>query len=1022
MVDGTRAPGADRFGAKRPISLFRGVLFVFSASLVLSIVFAVTGGTWADNASGADRKEDYPELFSHIDSHLERMYLDLDRVRPRPLLERALSFLEMGADEIYVETFDPKKPYVALHVDDKVKVLNLSSVRTRTDMVGLLETVFQFLERHYHGNTSLKELRYAAANGYLTGIDPHTLVFTPESFDEFESHIKGNIFGVGMMVGTDELGRLQVNTVLKETPAQRAGFQKNDIIVKIDDESTINMTVMEAVRKIRGPRGSKVVLTVRRKVKDKDENEKDEFETIAIPVERDRVEIKSVESKLLDPTTEAVASEKLGKGIGYVAVEQFDENTTRSLHEHLARLERLNGGPLAGLVIDLRGNSGGLLTQAIAMSDTFLKQGDIVVTVRGEDSLERERARDDGVEPKYPILLLADQSSASGAEIVLGALQKNNRGLVLGTPSFGKGSVQQLHELRHGARIKITVSEYLIPGDISIQENGVVPDIFAQEVYLEDDYSDIFATEESIGERNYDTHIVSKYKKDEEPSFRLRYLRPSADEDEPSSRELFISGDIRPESDPLVRMAWKVFGFIEDPLDPQAIFSTRRTELEALRDEFETEITQRLGELGIDWSEKPSGAMQARAEDLSVEVSHEIVSKPSEDPEDAVPVDWLVVRARASNRGDEPAWRVKGISRSEHKPFAHHEFLFGKLEPGATVERVRELRLPYFPNRQQVSFAVDLSSPGEEVLASGTAEILIERKPEPSFAYTATLETAEGEKATRLEAGKEYVLRVDVQNVGDGPVHKGIAILRSILETNRRHIFLKKGRIELSKLVPAKSDAKDEPSAGSKSTSVDFHFDVRKVDEAPPELFEFDLVIYDSYSNETLTHRVKIPSAAAHPDEAFSIAGLVQAPRIEARISAIRSAPNSDAEPGDGAADGESAQNAGESLLVTTEKEVRLDVSVRADTDAFKSWVLNSPLSAPNKNTDKIYFASSNGERELVFDTRVTLSPGVNVVSVVAQDARGIEHRESFVIRYDAPEGADSALTRSTEIPRPAGG
>lgn len=1014
MFHGMKADEVDRSRAPRPTALLRGLFFVFSAGVLLSLIFAITSGTWAENGTRLTNEDDYPELFAHIDRRLERMYLDLDRIRPRPLMERALSFLEMSADEIYVETFSKEKPYVAMHVDDKVKVLNLNALQTRGDMVQLLETVFQFLERHYHGDVPLNELRYAAANGFLSGIDPHTLVFTPENFDEFQSHIEGKIFGVGMMVGTDELGRLQVNTVLKDTPAQRAGFQKNDVITKIDDESTINMTVMEAVRKIRGEQGSKIVLTVRRRLKEAgDRDEKDAFETIAIPVERDRVEIKSVESKLLDPAAESVENLGLARGIGYVAVQQFDENTTRSLREHLERLESENAGQLAGLVIDLRGNSGGLLTQAISMSDTFLEKGDVVVTVRGEDDLQRTQARDDGDEPEYPILLLADEASASGAEIVLGALQKNHRALVLGTPSFGKGSVQQLHELGHGAQLKITVSEYLIPGDISIQENGVVPDILAEAVFLDDDFSDLFHTEDGMGEKNYETHIVSKYKKEEEPSFRLRYLRPTeGDEDVPSFRELFISGELRPESDPLVRMAWRVLRFLDEPKAPQHIFEKHEKDLENLRDDFEKEIAARLAELGTDWSARPEGAEQAHTDELDVDVTHEIVQKPSEDPEDPIPVNWLVVKGRATNHGSSPAWRLKAISHSEYYAYEHYEFLFGKVEPGETIERVREIRLPYFPNTQESRLRLELSGPDDQVVDVAETEVVLHARPRPAFAYSASLLRADGEVVEKLAPGDDYTLRVGVHNVGGGTAYKGVAILRSVLEKNGRSIFLKKGRIEFSDLEPEKSDgAPRAESPGEPGMTVEFRFDVRELPEDElPEQYEFELVIYDSYSNASLTRPLSIPREGAR-GPGFANGELVRAPRIDATLVEISAAePTSD----DAAKDSP--------LLVTTSDEVQLRSSVKADTENFKAWVLNLPITAENGTTDKVYFAQSNGGRELDLDTRVSLSPGVNFITVVAKDGHGVERRETLVVRRDTPAEDGPRITRPAAASAETGG
>src|SRR5437867_3606831 len=294
---------------------------------------------------------DYPLLFHDVARLLQDHYLDLDRLTPRPLVEKAFAAIENAADEIYVENSDPANPYLALHVDSKVQVLNLISVETLDDAVKMLETVFDFLKRNYHGDTALNEIRYAAANGFLSGLDPHTIVFSPEAFKDFSVHIEGEIYGVGMYVGTRE-GKLTVIEVLKETPAFKAGFKKQDQITKIGEESTINMSVNEAVDKIRGPLKSVVKLTIKRPSKD----DAAKLETLVIPVERNRVVIKSVESALIKGWN-AEGSGPWKGGVGYAKVVNFDKNTTSSLEECLDRLKEQNGGnALAGLILDLRDN------------------------------------------------------------------------------------------------------------------------------------------------------------------------------------------------------------------------------------------------------------------------------------------------------------------------------------------------------------------------------------------------------------------------------------------------------------------------------------------------------------------------------------------------------------------------------------------------------------------------------------------------------------------------------------------
>lgn len=945
----------ERSRRRGSLTLVRGLFLVLSSFVVLSLVLTVAVKTQAEvGAKGEDA--DFPDIFQQIDRRLERSYLDLDRIQPRPLVERALSSLELSADEIYVEDSDPTQPYVSLHVDDKVEVYNLLGIRSREDSVSLLEKVFSFLGRHYQGESTLNDLRYAAANGYLSGVDPHTLVFPPRNFEEFEVHIRGEIFGVGMMVGQTEDGRLQVKQVLKDTPAFGAGFKKNDLIVKIDDESAINMTVMEAVQKIRGPKGTEVVLTVKRR----SSREKGAMETIPIAVKRDRVQIKSVESKLIrDEDGDGPAR----GGVGYVQVTNFDQKTRASLVMNLRRLRQQNGGPLVGLILDLRGNSGGLLTQAIYMADLFLKRGDIVVQARKFDILERTAASDDGYEPDYPIILLADEGSASGAEIVLGALQKNNRGLVLGNNSFGKGSVQQLQSLSHGAQLKITVSEYLIPGDISIQENGVVPDILAQAVILDDDASRLFPSESVMKERDYETHIVSKYKRDEQPRHRLKYLYKPIDE-ETTASERFISGELQPEKDPLVQMALRVLALAEDPWDPRALLSRRSDEIGALGREFFAEIVQDLAKKDIDWSAGPEGA-SVSGKDLELVVEHRLTEEPSQDEDDPLPDQYIEVTAKLTNRGKTAVHRLKGISDSEFNPFKEHEFLFGKVRPGQTVERTRRLALAYYTRAQSSAMRLVVSGPDGKEIVTGETTVVLPRRPRPAFAYTSELRTTGGQRLGKLPKEADVVLALTIHNVGEATSEKGIAILRN---KTGRQVFLESGRPEFSSLEPGGS------------TEVEFRFKVRP--GGPVDAYKFELVVFDSYSSESLVREIEILPEGKQ-GEPYPNGVRFEPPRVDSRLVV------GDAEEG----------VEGESLLVTDEPVARLVGQVASSTQSFKAWITNLPLSERHKNPDKVYFKSSGGRDRLRVDARVRLERGLNLVTLVAKDQSGLERRNSLLIR-----------------------
>ncbi|MBN1443458.1 MAG: PDZ domain-containing protein [Planctomycetes bacterium] len=952
-------PAADL--ASRSLPLLRGLFLVLSSFVALSLLLAVAVTSRAEverEAEGAD----FPDLFRLIDRHLQRSYLDLERIQPGPLVERALSSLELAADEIYVED-DPLDALVAMHVAENTKVFSLQQVKTRQDSVNLLEAIFNFLSLHYRGSASLNDLRYAAANGYLSGIDPHTLVFPPENFEDFETHIKGEISGVGMMVGATEDGRLQVKQVLKETPAFAAGFKKDDLITKIDDESTINMTITEAVQKIRGPTGSEVVLTIRRR----SAKDKAVMETLVVPVVRQRVRIKSVESKLIENWDPDGKSPWKG-GVGYVKVINFDQLTTPSLEENLTRLRVENKGPLAGLILDLRGNSGGLLTQAILMSDLFLKQGDIVITAKKDDFLMRTRAGDDGYEPEYPIVMLADEGSASGAEIVLGALQKNDRALILGGRTFGKGSVQQLQGLKHGAQLKITVSEYLIPGNISIQETGVVPDIFAQEVSITDEATNVFPVDNYLKEMDYETHIVSKYKKEEEPTYRVKYFHtPAEDESTPSER--FIAGELEPERDPLVQMALRVLALAEIPFQPRALLNKNTEAFDRLEKEFFAEIVAELGRQGTNWeADGPPGEIAPGEFDLKIE--RRFIQEPSEDAEDPVPLNFLVVDAKATNRGPRPLYRIKAIAESDYHVFKGFEILFGKIDPGQTIQRSHKIRLPYFTRAQSSDITLEVSGDDGKVFHTAGIEIILPSKERPSFAYQAELRGSDGELLEKIREDSDVSMKLTIFNTGKGIAHKGVAILRN---KTGRQIFLEAGRIEFTDLAPGQQ------------SEVEFQFKVR--DGEPVETYRFDLVIYDSYSGESLTRELQILAEDARG------LGFPNGQRFEPPSIVLKLVD----------------PDSSEALLLTDRDELRLEGLVSSRTQDFKVWITNLAVGTQLQNPDKIYFMGSGGSDRLEVKTPVRLSEGLNIITLAAKDQHGIESRQSWVVRRK-PSGSSGAL------------
>ncbi len=321
----------------------------------------------------------------------------------------------------------------------------------------LFADVLEEIEKNYVDEVDAEELVHNAIRGMVGNLDPHSSFMPPEAFGDLQDDTKGNFSGIGIVI-TMKDGILTVVSPIEGTPAYKAGIAAGDIIIKIDEDSTKDMALWEAVNKMRGPRHKEVLITVIR-----------EEETIPLEfkLKRDLIPMTSVKSSILSP------------GYGYLRITNFRMNTLEDVEEHLVKLETQEP-ELKGLIIDLRDNPGGLLDQAIKISDLFLDHG-LIVSIKGRLSKNTQefKAFPNVSDRKYPIVVLINAGSASASEIVAGALQDHARALILGTPSFGKGSVQTVHPLKEGFGIKYTIARYYTPSGRSIQAKGIQPDIEA---------------------------------------------------------------------------------------------------------------------------------------------------------------------------------------------------------------------------------------------------------------------------------------------------------------------------------------------------------------------------------------------------------------------------------------------------------------------------------------------------------------------------------------------------------------
>jgi carboxyl-terminal processing protease len=341
--------------------------------------------------------------------------------------------------------------------------------------VKLFGDVFERVRADYVEEVSDQELIESAIRGMLASLDPHSSYLDPKSFQNMRVQTKGEFGGLGIEV-TMENGLVKVVSPIDDTPAFRAGVQAGDLISHLDGEPVLGLTLAEAVEKMRGPVNTDLVLTLRRPNR----------EPFDVTITRDVITVQSVRSRLEDD-------------VGYLRITAFNEQTSPGLDEAVEQLTEQAGGSLKGFVLDLRNNPGGLLDQAIAVSDAFLNAGEIVSTRgRHPDDAQRYNAREGDLANGLPIIVLINGGSASASEIVAGALQDHGRAIIMGTRSFGKGSVQTIIPLSGSGAMRLTTSRYYTPSGTSIQATGIEPDIEVQQARLEPIDSVVSRREEDL--------------------------------------------------------------------------------------------------------------------------------------------------------------------------------------------------------------------------------------------------------------------------------------------------------------------------------------------------------------------------------------------------------------------------------------------------------------------------------------------------------------------------------------------
>lgn len=678
-------------------------------------------------------------------------YFDQDRFDGRAQLASALEGVGMHTPEFFAELSGNS---VVLRVRAANSTFDIEDVKTIDDAANALEEMLVFAQTELDLDPeALHSLEYAAINGLLGPLDPHTILLTPEEHADLGERTRGSFGGIGAEIRVENRAILVVR-VLPDMPAEKSGLKGGDVLLRIGGRSTVSMSVSEAQELLRGPVGTPVEVKLRRKSKSLD-----------VTIERAIIRLASVTATTLPG------------GISHFRISSFQEDTSEKLREGILAASKADA--LKGIVLDLRGNGGGLLVQATQIVDLFVPRGELVI-VRSVYGREVDEATDTLAVPgDVPVVVLVDEQAASASEIVSGGLQALGRAVVLGRSTFGKGSVQVVRPASPYGRelaLKLTMAEYLVAGDKRIQARGVVPDLELLPVEPTGlahvvRYYDLERFERARERARMAHHPSAKHEQLDAAGrvsdSRLRYLAdlelPESLQKQPDVPEIL--------RDPEVRIAAEVARVVPSRLDAEGRRAAVARVVTSLEEVQTPRIAQALAKSGVIWGAEG-------ANDTPLDATARIITP--------LPIEagkTFELEVSVTNRGPDVAHRVHAITDCERERLDGIEVLFGDIKPGQTQSRTIELHvMPWYADFVgDLDVQVHVGEPDETPDARSRAIFETQAKPRPALSYDAWIvddpelvaKAPQRPKSEPVPGLPEF----SVQGNGDGMLQPGERVL-----------------------------------------------------------------------------------------------------------------------------------------------------------------------------------------------------------------------------------------------------
>ncbi len=779
-------------------------------SIFLGLILLASLGVWASGSLQAERFIPKSDLIPAVLSTVNRSYVDASRLKPEVMLAGSLERLSISVVPVMTRLNQKSgKLKVTVSVDQFSKEFIFAKPKTSLALNKILQKVSHFTKEHLEPGENLEDVDYALINGFLKKLDPHTMLLVPDVYSDFNQSTTGNYGGVGMMIGLRE-GQLTIISPIDDTPASKAGLHPKDRIMQIGDESTINISLSEAVAKLKGKPGTQVTVYILR----------DGFsKPRPFVLTRAVITINSVESHRF---------EDKGKTVGYIKLKTFGKSSLDEMNEALSELDA-DLTSFQGLILDLRNNPGGLLQQAIAISDRFLDKG-VIVSTAGLDpkSIRSMHASWPSSLLDFPIIILVNNGSASASEIVTAALKAHGRAVVMGRRTFGKGSVQQIIPMAGGSGLKITMSKYLTPGNHSIQSVGVAPHIEVYPVQVTPKFLRLTPAKEDIGENELEQNFAEWGDRAENPDLSTFYLVEDTKEakkaEDLSPKEL---AELQRKKDHLLQSAIQILfqnqrrGY-KNPYDfkggQKRLLKSSFSYFQKEEAEQTLKVEKRFAELGINWKPYPS---RSGSRILS-RAWFELKGKDGKyrKHRGPIPADAdLKLYLEAKNIGKKTLDRLIAVSKSENNALDDRQFAFGRLAPGQARKWYIPLQITSGGFSRSDIIRFEFQDGKKRSLHRDQIELAIVEKARPSFVYEIK------QKAKRIEAGDKVTLELTVKNQGQGQSGKLTLLLKN---GEGNHIFLKQGRQSLKPLKPGEEakarflfELHEKPLDGNLDLSLD---------------------------------------------------------------------------------------------------------------------------------------------------------------------------------------------------------